>query len=458
MGASLNLAAQSPVDIVGQAQAQVNLAAAAAAAAAAGIQGGAAPNTIPQGVPVTGRVKAWYDDKGWGFLTPDNGGPDVFVHRNQLSAGQSLEQGASVSFEARLNPMRGKYEATRCEGAMQPQAAAMEEVSCGAKGAAKGQGGPILTDPSDNMFVAGLPLDMDEEAIRAIFNQFGVVKQCKVLNANPGKPDVAALVRMTDLNQAKWLVENLNGNIPQGMSVPITVRFADNRAEKARALEGFGYGKASGKGFGAGGGNRFSPYEGAAAQDALGYYPFDGATAPDASGFDLYGGAAASDASSLSSAALATALSQLGQTSPGLMAEGTANPLAGALAQFAGAQAQAQAQATDPLSSLFAQLSPGLLPPQPEQPPPAPAPQDATLQALQSIQSLAGLLGVGGAGAAGGGAPAPGLGGLAGLGLEGLGSSLLQNPSIDLLNLLSGVGQTQPGLTMAEAPAQPWQI
>lgn len=79
-------------------------------------QVGAAPE-LPPATPLPGKVKAWMEDKGFGFITPDNGGPDVFVHRNQLSDGQSLATGASVTFECRLNPARGKYEATTCSGA-----------------------------------------------------------------------------------------------------------------------------------------------------------------------------------------------------------------------------------------------------------------------------------------------------------------------------------------------------
>jgi CspA family cold shock protein len=47
-------------------------------------------------------VKWFSDQKGYGFITPDEGGKDVFVHQTALvgSAGRSLVEGARVSFEA----------------------------------------------------------------------------------------------------------------------------------------------------------------------------------------------------------------------------------------------------------------------------------------------------------------------------------------------------------------------
>ena len=49
-----------------------------------------------------GTVKRFNADKGYGFITPDEGGKDLFVHFSAIqgSGYRSLNEGAKVEYEA----------------------------------------------------------------------------------------------------------------------------------------------------------------------------------------------------------------------------------------------------------------------------------------------------------------------------------------------------------------------
>merc|ERR1719217_1752452 len=95
---------------------------------------------------------------------------------------------------------------------------------------------------SDNLYVKGLHPDVTEEFLKEIFGQYGLVNQLKVLPRDPSKPEAAAMIRMGSVEEAQWLVDNLNGNIPQGMTTPVAVKFANASAK------GGGKGDMMGKG------------------------------------------------------------------------------------------------------------------------------------------------------------------------------------------------------------------
>ena len=49
-----------------------------------------------------GTVKWFSDEKGFGFISPDEGSEDLFIHHTGIAGSgfKSLEEGAKVSYEA----------------------------------------------------------------------------------------------------------------------------------------------------------------------------------------------------------------------------------------------------------------------------------------------------------------------------------------------------------------------
>ena len=56
-----------------------------------------------------GRIRSWKDDKGFGFITPDDGSEDLFAHFSaiQMQGFKTLKEGQKVSFEVTQGP-KGK--------------------------------------------------------------------------------------------------------------------------------------------------------------------------------------------------------------------------------------------------------------------------------------------------------------------------------------------------------------
>jgi CspA family cold shock protein len=61
----------------------------------------------------TGTVKFFDTPKGYGFITPEGGGPDVFLHVSALEAAGigSVSEGDRISFDAVMDQRKGKTNA-----------------------------------------------------------------------------------------------------------------------------------------------------------------------------------------------------------------------------------------------------------------------------------------------------------------------------------------------------------
>lgn len=107
-----------------------------------------------------------------------------------------------------------------------------------------------MPSPSDNVWVGDLPVGMDKGSLATLFEPYGTVVECRVM---PGKDETAkpcAMIRFASVDMATWVVENMNGNIPEGLSEPVIARFANDS-------------KGGGKGGAKGGKDtRFDPYAG----------------------------------------------------------------------------------------------------------------------------------------------------------------------------------------------------
>jgi CspA family cold shock protein len=69
------------------------------------------PEAVHESDVLTGTMKFFSTDKGYGFVVPDNGSKDVFVHINQLkkSGIGHLMEGDRIQFS--VGEHKGRYQA-----------------------------------------------------------------------------------------------------------------------------------------------------------------------------------------------------------------------------------------------------------------------------------------------------------------------------------------------------------
>jgi CspA family cold shock protein len=67
----------------------------------------------------TGTVKWFNGQKGFGFIQPDDGGADVFVHVSAVERSTlgSLHEGQKLTYELERDARNGKMSASQLQGA-----------------------------------------------------------------------------------------------------------------------------------------------------------------------------------------------------------------------------------------------------------------------------------------------------------------------------------------------------
>jgi len=65
----------------------------------------------PEDSMPSGKIKMFNEEKGFGFIKPDDGSNDVFFHVSALREGDEIIKGKAVKFEIGVDPKSGKTKA-----------------------------------------------------------------------------------------------------------------------------------------------------------------------------------------------------------------------------------------------------------------------------------------------------------------------------------------------------------
>jgi len=109
-------------------------------------------------------------------------------------------------------------------------------------------------EASNILTISSLPSGIDEKMVKQVLGPYGSIRS---LTMQPHQR--AARITFNDAGEAKWIRENLDGNIPEGLTEPVAVRYAPNVAAPKPVAYGGGGGGDWGKG---GGGGGYAPYGG----------------------------------------------------------------------------------------------------------------------------------------------------------------------------------------------------
>ena len=77
------------------------------------------------GARVRGVASRW-NDKGFCFIKPENGGEEVFCHSSGIKDGNCIREGATVEFDSTMDERKGKLRAENVTGGYYEERRPME--------------------------------------------------------------------------------------------------------------------------------------------------------------------------------------------------------------------------------------------------------------------------------------------------------------------------------------------
>jgi len=104
----------------------------------------------------------------------------------------------------------------------------------------------MASTDNTTLHVTGLPKGITEDAVREMFVQYGAVKSLRLLPEKDDKPDAAAIVSMETAEQAKWIIDNVDGKNAAGSTIPLVIKkkFTNSwNKGMGKGYDAYGYGQ-----------------------------------------------------------------------------------------------------------------------------------------------------------------------------------------------------------------------
>jgi len=143
------------------------------------------------------------------------------ISYNQQGGAASLAAGlAAALMAAGGGGGKGYGKAPAAKGAM-----------LGMQGSMQPYAKPAKTGDPDNLYIKGLPASADEAFVEQVFNQYGTVRQCKLMKKGEG-PNCHAMVRFASAEDAATVISTLNGGMLEGHSTPLEITYLIYKQDK----------------------------------------------------------------------------------------------------------------------------------------------------------------------------------------------------------------------------------